>query len=203
MINRTIKVEYVIRKDNGQVGLTYDDIAQSGEQSWQVEADEKVKTFTKFTNRGKVSKPQLSPYQIINDAAEKQLAQELKVESECETDQQRANQLAVMVSQAFQKTPNNSDLELVDDDADQLEHIARSDANWRTIKVKTSHSQWYTNAGEFNRPSTYFTQVPTTVAEVAKELQAIRKKHEHDPKFNFAACNYAYRTVRIADHFNY
>lgn len=52
------------------------------------------------------------------------------------------------------------------------------------IKVKNSHSKWYSHNPEY-APSVYLTLVPKTVENEALELQQIRKKHQDDPKFDF------------------
>ena len=73
---------------------------------------------------------------------------------------------------------------------------------WVTIKVKTSHSNWYDNDDVFNAPSTYHYQVPVEVEQEARELQAIRRKHQGDDTFSFWKCDYYKREVRVADHPN-
>lgn len=80
-------------------------------------------------------------------------------------------------------------------------------ANWdniqnkglAVIKVKTSHSNWYNRGeGELHSPSEYL----TSVAKEAKELQAIRKKHQDDSSFDFSITSYKCREIRVADHDN-
>ena len=46
-------------------------------------------------------------------------------------------------------------------------------------------------------------QVPVEVEKEARELQAIRKKHQDDDTFSFWKCDYYKREVRVADHPNY
>ena len=51
--------------------------------------------------------------------------------------------------------------------------------------------------------SFYYTQVPVAVEAEARELQALRKKHQDDDSFDFNATAYKTVEVREADHDNY
>lgn len=68
-------------------------------------------------------------------------------------------------------------------------------------EVKNSRSNWYQDVD--NAPSMYYYQVPIEVEKEARELQAIRKKHQGDDTFSFWKCDYYKRQVRVADHPNY
>lgn len=67
------------------------------------------------------------------------------------------------------------------------------------IKVKNSHSKWYSHNPEY-APSVYLTLVPKTVENEALELQKIRKKHQDDPKFDLKKTSYRTKELRCADH---
>lgn len=182
MINKQIKVEYLINKETKKVGFTLDEIAKTGQNGWEVDYLEKIETFTKFTNKGKVSKSELSEYDIVNQKAEKTLEEQLKVESECKKDMARAIKLKSIVDEA-----------VVDAD---------NETKWVTIKEKTSHSNWYQHGGQLNTPSLYLYQVPKSVKNEALELQMIRSKHTNDVNFDFGKTAYNFRKIRIADHDN-
>ncbi|WLW45099.1 hypothetical protein [Limosilactobacillus fermentum] len=176
MIKRTIKVEYLRRRKDSKIGLTNEDLAEAGQKPWEVDAVDLAETFTLFTNRGKVSKTQASAYEIVNEEAERKLAELLDNLSSDEIEWDTVNN----GSFSDDKTPG-----------------------WVTIKTKTSHSNWYQGAGELHSPSLYHTQVPATVEQEARELQAIRRKHQNDFKFDFFGTEYAKRIIREADHENY
>lgn len=202
MINKKIKVEYLRRRQDSKIGLTYEDLAEAGQKPWEVDAVDLAETFTLFTNRGKVSKTQASAYQIVNDEAERKLAKELEVESQRESDEARAKKLAQKINHYFEANGiNQAEVEW-----DELTQGAFDDSKtpgWVTIKTKTSHSSWYQGAGEMHSPSLYHTQVPAAVEQEARELQAIRRKHQDDFKFDFSGTDYAKRIIREADHPNY
>lgn len=201
MIKETIKVEYVVRKDNGKVGFSYYEIAEPDEKPYLVDAYELEDEFTAFTNKGKVSKSQRSKYEEVNEKAEQKLQERLALKEQTKVDLPRAIELAKVVDKAFENKINDLFLEY-----DYLENGDFDDSKtpgWVTIKVKTSHSNWYSNDDVFNAPSIYYYQVPVEVAEQAKELQAIRKKHQGDNSFSFYKCDYMKRKVRVADHPNY
>lgn len=199
MINEKIKVKYYIRKDNRKLFFDYRKIAEPGEKAWLVETFDKVEEFTAFTNKGKVSKPQRSKYEIVNEEAERKLQERLALKEQTKIDLPRAIELAKVVDKAFE---NKKDSLFID--YDLIENGDFDDSKtpgWVTIKVKTSHSNWY--KGVDNAPSTYHYQVPVEVEKEARELQAIRKKHQDDDTFSFWKCNYYKREVRVADHPNY
>lgn len=199
MIKETIKVEYVVRKDNGKVGFGYYEIAEPGEKAYLVDAYELEDEFTAFTNKGKVSKPQRSKYEEVNEMAEQKLQERLALKEQTKIDLPRAIELAKVVNKAFE---NKMDSLFID--YDYLENGDFDDSKtpgWITIKTKTSHSNWY--QGVDNAPSTYHYQVPVEVEKQAKELQEIRKKHQNDDSFSFCKCDYMKRKVRVADHPNY
>ena len=182
MINRTIKVEYFINKETGKIGFDYAEIAKQGQKSWEVDAYELTETFTKFTNKGRVSKSDMSKYDIVNAKAEELLQKELQIESKCEDDEKVAIELAEIVTNAYINADENTE--------------------WKTIKTKTSHSDWYKFGGQLNTPSVYLTQVPAEVESQAKKLQGIRRKHQNDDGFDFEKTSYLTRKVRVADHDN-
>lgn len=202
MINRKIKVDYLRRRSDSKIGLTSEDLAKPGQKPWEVDAIDLVETFTSFTNRGKVSKTQASPYDIINQEAERKLAEELEIESQREDDEKRGGKLAKIINRYFE-TNNLNDGE-IDWDIIYEGHFDDSKTpGWVTIKIKASHSAWYEHGGELNARSVYHTQVPLAVEQEARELQAIRMKHQNDFKFDFIETDYAKRIIREADHQNY
>ena len=202
MIDRTIKVEYLRRRSDSKIGLTSEDLAKPGQKPWEVDAIDLVETFTKFTNKGKVSKTQASPYEVVNSEAERKLAEELEIESQREADEARAKKLARKINCHFRDNHLSSD-EVEWDIIDKGSFYDAKTPGWVTIKTKTSHSNWYQGAGELNSPSLYHTQVPVAIEQEARELQEIRRKHQNDPKFNFLGTDYGKRIVREADHQNY
>lgn len=202
MINRRIEVEYLRRRRDSKIGLTYEDLTEVGQQPWEVDAIDLSETFTKFTNRGKVSKTQASIYQIVNEEAERKLAEELQIESQREADEDQAKNLATIINRYFE----NNELDQGEIEWDVIQEGDFEDAKtpgWVTIKTKTSRSSWYQGAGELNSPSLYHTQVPIAVEQEARELQAIRRKHQNDYEFNFVGTGYYKRIIREADHQNY
>lgn len=202
MIDRKIKVEYLRRREDSKIGLTYEDLAKPGQAPWEVDAIDLSETFTKFTNGGRVSKTQASPYDLVNEAAERKLAKELEIESQREDDEKRGKELATIINRYFED--NGLDRGTVE--WDMIYEGSFDDTKtpgWVTIKTKTSHSAWYQGAGEINSASTYHTQVPAAVEQEARELQAIRRKHQNDRDFDFWSTSYSTRIVREADHQNY
>ncbi len=201
MINRTIKVEYLRRRNDSKIGITYEDLTKPGQNPWEVDAIDLVETFTKFTNKGKVSKTQASAYKIVNEEAERKFAKELEIESQREADEKWAVKLAKIINRYF----NDNKLDTWGFDWNIIDQGYFDDSKtpgWVTIKTKTSHSSWYDLGGELNSTSVYHTQVPIAVEQEALELQAIRRKHQNDTKFNFWGTDYAKRIVREADHPN-
>lgn len=144
--------------------------------------------FTKFTNSGKLSKTELNGLssdeaEVFKNAAEEKLAAMLKLESETKADTKRALELAKIVNSANWDNIQNKDLAV--------------------IKVKDSHSKWYSNGvGEMHIPSEYLTVVPVSVAKEAKKLQDIRRKHQNDSTFDFTKTTYKSHEIRVADHNN-
>ena len=202
MINRKIKVEYLRRRSDSKVGLTYEDLAKPGQAPWEVDAIDISETFTKFTNKGQVSKTQASIYGIVNAEAERKLAEELAIERQREDDEKRGKDLATIINRYFED--NNLDqCEIEWDVTCDGDFDDSKTPGWVTIKTKTSHSSWYQGSGELNTPSVYYTQVPVEVEQEARELQAIRHKHQNDREFDFLGTDYAKRVVREADHQNY
>lgn len=202
MINRKIEVEYLRRRQDGKIGLTYEDLTKQGQKPWEVDAIDVSETFTKFTNQGKVSKTQASAYEIVNAEAERKLAEELEIESQREADEARAKELAYTINNYFRDSHLPSD-EVEWDVINKGSFYDDKTPGWVTIKTKTSHSSWYQGAGEMHAPSLYHTQVPTAVKREALELQSIRRKHQNDREFNFFETDYAKRIIREADHLNY
>lgn len=199
MIKEKINVKYFVRKDNHKVGFSYYEIAEPNEKPYLVDAYELEDEFTAFTNKGKVSKPQRSKYDVVNEEAERKLQERLALKAQTAIDLSRAIELAKVVDEAFKD--KMGDLFLEYDYVEEGEFDDSKTPGWVTIKVKTSHSNWYQDVD--NAPSTYYYQVPVEVAEQAKELQAIRKKHQGDDTFSFWKCDYYKRQVRVADHPNY
>lgn len=201
MIYEKIEVKYYIRKDNRKIFFDYKKIAEPGEKAWLVDTIDRTEKFTVFTNKGKVSKPQRSKYDVVNEEAERKLQERLALKAQTAIDLSRAIELAKVVDKAFEDKMNDLFLEY-----DYLEEGDFDDSKtpgWVTIKIKTSHSNWYDNDDVFNAPSTYHYQVPIEVEKEARELQAIRRKHQGDNTFRFWECDYRKREVRVADHSNY
>lgn len=201
MIKEKINVKYFVRKDNHKVGFSYYEIAEPDEKPYLVDAYELEDEFTAFTNKGKVSKPQRSKYEEVNEMAERKLQERLALKEQTKIDLPRAIELAKVVDKAFEDKMN--DLFLEYDYVEEGDFDDSKTPGWVTIKVKTSHSNWYSNDDVFNAPSTYYYQVPVEVEAEAKELQSIRKKHQGDDTFSFWKCDYYKRQVRVADHPNY
>lgn len=201
MINEKITVKYYIRKDNGKLFFDYKKIAEPGEKAWLVDTIDRAEEFTAFTNKGKVSKPQRSKYEVVNEEAERKLQERLALKAQTAIDLPRAIELAKVVDKAFEDKMD--DLFLEYDYIEEGEFSDDKTPGWVTIKVKTSHSNWYDNDDVFNAPSTYHYQVPVEVEKEARELQAIRRKHQGDNTFRFWECDYLKREVRVADHSNY
>lgn len=199
MIKEKINVKYFVRKDNHKVGFSYYEIAEPDEKPYLVDAYELEDEFTTFTNKGKVSKPQRSRYEVVNEEAERKLQERLALKAQTKIDLPRAIELAKVVDEAFKD--KMSDLFLEYDYVEEGDFDDSKTPGWVTIKVKTSHSNWY--QGVDNAPSMYYYQVPVEVEAQARELQAIRRKHQGDDTFSFWKCDYYKREVRVADHPNY
>lgn len=151
-----------------------------------------VHVFKKFTNNGKLSKTELrnlaeDEVAIFKPIAERKFAAEIAKEKMFERDRDKDTARAL-------------ELKAIVDNAN-WENIQNK--NLAVIKVKDSHSKWYSNViGEMHVPSEYLTVVPVSVAKEAIELQKIRRKHQGDPKFNFWETSYKCREIRVADHDN-
>lgn len=199
MIYEKIEVKYYIRKDNRKIFFDYKKIAEPGEKLWLVDTFDKVEKFTVFTNKGKVSKPQRSKYEEVNEEAERKLQERLALKAQTAIDLPRAIELAKVVDEAFKD--KMGDLFVEYDYVEEGDFDDSKTPGWVTIKVKNSHSNWYQDVD--NAPSMYYYQVPVEVEKEARELQAIRKKHQDDDTFSFWKCDYYKREVRVADHPNY
>lgn len=158
-------------------------------------------TFTKFTNKGKVSKTQKHNFGFVNEEAERLLAERLEIKAQAEEDEKRAIELAKIVDKAFEGREDAEDIDF-DEVAEGKSFDSSFTPGWATIKIKESHSSWYSSHEEYGR-SLYLTQVPVEVMKEAKELQAIRRKHQGDGCFNFDTTWYSRRIVRVADHPNW
>lgn len=199
MIYEKIEVKYYIRKDNRKIFFDYKKIAEPGEKPWLVDTFDKVEKFTAFTNKSKVSKPQRSKYEEVNEEAERKLQERLALKAQTAIDLPRAIELAKVVDEAFKD--KMGDLFVEYDYVEEGDFDDSKTPGWVTIKVKNSHSNWYQDVD--NAPSMYYYQVPVEVEKEARELQAIRKKHQDDDTFSFWKCDYYKREVRVADHPNY
>lgn len=141
-------------------------------------------TFDTFTDKGKLSK-QDERYHLIakmpelKERAENEVAKFIQLVAETELDMQRALELKSIV-----------------DNADFNGKLV-------AIKFKLSNSKWYRKGGELNMRSQYSTCVPASVEKEARELQAIRKKHQGNEKFDFYATQYKTVEIREADHDNF
>lgn len=148
----------------------------------------KKHVFSKFTNKGRLSKSELNGLpeeeaKVFKADAEKQLAAMLELEASTKADTEKALKLANIVNSA---------------NWDNLH-----DKDFAVIKVKDSHSNWYKGGlGTMHAPSEYLTVVPVSVAKEAKQLQEIRRKHQGDPTFDFAKTNYRTIEIRVSDHDN-
>jgi len=157
--------------------------------NWETSRNDKKITFTKFTNKGKLSKQDDNYSEILAPIAERGFNQMLQLENEVANDQQRANELSEIVNNAHHKHypfVNDADFE------SRLSYLSS----------KTSKSNWVGYELGHAR-SIYNKMVPTEVINEARELQAIRKKHQNTDDFDFNACNYHYFEIREADHDNY
>lgn len=189
MIKQTIKVEYVISKETGKMGFELSELATEDTPSYLVDYYDRKRTFTSFKNDGTISKSQrifeansklsVEDQERIFEKAESEMRQQIAIKADTEKDMQRAMELAVIIN------------------------CADFNGEMVTIKTKNSHSKWYRNDDVFNSPSMYLTQVPVAVEAEARELQALRKKHQGDNNFDFNATACKTVEIRIADHDNY
>ena len=199
MIKETIEVKYIISKEDRTAALSPEDIWLVN--SWEHEYWNETYIFHKFKNNGQVSKSDCSKYDVVNREGERLLKERLELKESTAEDQAKANELAETVAQAFEEKEDAYDIEW--NYIEQGEFDDTKTPDWVTIKSKTSHSNWYQGNGFANRPSEYHYQVPVEVEKEALELQGLRKKHQHDNTFDFYACDYPRRTVRVADHDNF
>ena len=103
------------------------------------------------------------------------------------TNQQRANELAKIISEASKGL--------------SAEEIFRSGVS---IKTKVSKSSWYnSHEGSGHEQSMYETYVLKSVHNEAKELQAIRRANQGNFEFDFQTSSYTHVVYRMADHDNY
>lgn len=207
MIKREIKVPYHLRLSDDKVCLTDEElVAGSGQTNPdRVAALPRTVIFHLFKNNGELSRrqrplmatiPATDRDRLINKA-EAKLADLLALEDETETDMTRAISLAQKVNQAARELDFAPVLEVNCGDDFQADDDAMV-----TIKERTSRASWYQGAGFGHSRSRYLTRVPRNVEHEARELQAIRRKHQNDPTFDFWKTGYDTQEVRIADHFN-
>lgn len=172
MIEREIKVLYFINNDTKKMGFSLDEIAASGQHGWEVDCEEKERLFTRFTNKGKVSKPQRSQLQIINERAEELLREELLVERGREADELLAKELVEQIDDCYLNADENT--------------------VWATVKVSTSHTP-----NKFGFYKHWARQVPFEVVDMARRVSRIRRRHQLDPNFDFAGTTYLYQKVEM------
>lgn len=206
MLKFNIKVEYVERKSDHQVFLTWEE-ASRGQDSATFDWWDHTERFKAFTNKGRVSKPERSKYDIVNEEAERQAKRIIDLTQSMEADQQEANRLAEVLRSDPKLHGYFSGMAGIASDDFDYTLLGEFDPEkhtpgWSVIKTKTSHSGWYKGAGSLNAPSEYYYEVPTEVKDIALKLQGIRKKYQDVPGFNFNSCDYPKRIVRVADHDN-
>lgn len=172
MIEREIKVLYFINNDTKKMGFSLDEIAEPGQHGWEVDCKEKEQVFTRFTNKGKVSKPQRSPLDIINERAEELLREELLVERDREADELLAKELVEQIDYAYLN--------------------ADDDTVWGTVKVNSSHTP-----DKFGFYKHWARQVPFEVVDLARLVSSIRRRHHLDPGFDFEGTTYLYQEVEM------
>lgn len=194
MIYEKITVHYY-SNNNREVALDYEDFEDKN-----ADVFDRFCEFTKFKNNGEVSKTEASQYSFVNKEAERLLAERLKVKAQTKEDEKRAIELAQIVNKAFEGRDDLGNIEIdIEEDGHFYDGMT---PGWVTIKTKWSHSKWYRRHDE-NWKTAYHTQVPIEVEKEARELQAIRRKHQGDDSFDFFETWYRRRTVREADHPNY
>lgn len=196
MIREKIVVEYYKNVKTKEITLDYD-------------SDQELITYKReykvFKNNRKVSKTDMSKHDIVNKEAERLLEKRIQLKSEAKEDEKRAVELANIIIKAYEDIENKDPESVYSIDWNYIEKERMFDDSltpgWVTIKIKTSHSKWYSSYEGFGHaPSTYYYQVPKCVEKEARELQEIRKKHQNDNTFNFGICEYPKRVVREADH---
>lgn len=212
MIKREVKVEYDIRANDNKVCFTSDElVAGSGKKyAYEVESFERVATFSSFKNNGILSKSETNCLYAVSSsdrsrifkAAEAKLAKKLELELETEKDTNRALSLKKIINSVAAKT--NFPIRVEVESYEELDQEdAKHNYDMVTIKEKQSHSEWYSSfEGSMHEVSLYLTRVPSIVEKEARELQAIRRKHQGDDTFDFWKTTYDTQEVRIADHEN-
>lgn len=192
MITRKVKVEVAYNKQTKKYYLyrEFRELPAEFRHEIYLENDYYDFEFSKFKNNHELSKTEMKNYFRLNRAPEafrekvfkeasRLLEAQLKSESEAADDMERAIELSKIVTYADFKN-------------DKLV----------PIKTKYSRSSWYQNGGQENAPSQYIYLVPASVEKEARELQAIRRKHQGDANFSFGATDYKRLVVRYADHDN-
>lgn len=203
MIEQIITVEYLYRPETGKYGLTLKDLTRAGEKSYLIDFVECSETFRHFTNKGKVSKPERSALEFVNEKAEQEFQRLMELKRNMPEAQKRADELA-QILRADERLAHVTGV--CDIDWDILTAGDFDDSKtpgWSTIKTKNSHSGWYKGNGFGHAVSMYYSQVPTDLKEVALELQGIRRKYQNIKGFDFVSSSYPVRQVREADHDNY
>lgn len=198
MIKDRVEVEYYYNVDTRKAALNQEEIERFENGVCADSIAIYVKTYTKFTNKGKVSKTEASRYDWMNAEAERIHAHHEQIKADREADMARAIELKKIVDGSF-KLGDEAPMDYDTLDGDFDDSMV---PGFVTIKIKTSHSLWYQNAGSLNSASQYYTMVPKTVEKEARELQVIRHKHQYDDKFDFCATDYKKKIVRVADHDN-
>lgn len=194
MINEKIKVDYYIRKDNGDIFFDYKKFAELAGNAL-VDVIDATEEFTVFTDEGKVSKSQRSKYELVNREAERKLQELLALKAQSSTDLSRAVELAETINEAFKIKNHSPFMEyncLEEGDFDDSKT-----PGWVTVKVKISRYDRYTGNDVLDGVSVDYYQVPIEVEKEARELQAICRKHKDDNTFSFWQCDYYQRRVRV------
>lgn len=172
MIEREIRVAYFINNVTKKIGFDLDEIAAPGQHGWEVDCQEKERLFTRFTNKGKVSKPQRSQLQIVNERAEELLEKELLLERDREKDELVAKELVLEIDRAYLSADENT--------------------QWETVKVTYSHIP-----DGFGGCVQWWRQVPVEVAHMARRVSDIRRRHHLDPNFDFEGTAYLYQEAEM------
>lgn len=173
MIYEEIKVEWYRENKSKKIVFDIDDM------DYDVYDNDDYREFSRtyhvFKNNGHVSKTDKHENEIVNQEAERLLAERLRIKSETPKDMERAMYLREIISDAYNKMPDRNVNVHWDIMKESKEFTDAETPGWTTIKTKTSHSNWYENEGIGHARSIYHIQVPTSVIEEAKELYKIRK----------------------------
>lgn len=172
MIERNIHFIYFQNLVNGKIGFSLDEIAEPGQYGYEVECREVPVMFTRFTNNGKVSKPQRSQFELVNRHAEDLLAYELKLEHDTKRDELDAKELVAQIDDAYLG--------------------ATLETEWQTVKREVDPIC----DGEEQRFEWRY-QVPKSVAGLAHDVLAIAEKHANNPKFNRFATTFLFRSEPV------